>query len=425
MQRKIRIIILAAVGIVLAAMMCGCGMFSDNTEYAPVSTGNTSSDGFYYDLYENGSATVTGWASLGKVMTIPDKLDGHPVTSIGERAFLGAEYLLYVKLGANLTKIGDEAFSGCSSLVRIDASPALTAIGDSAFYSCTILTEVRGAEKLRTIGENAFFGCSSLTRMTFPETLISIGNQAFFGCASLVSVVLPDKVDIKLGHGAFSYCDSICYASLGGTTEIPGCAFEKCPSLVTVKMSKNVTYIGESAFRACTNLQNIKLGKKIKSIGSSVFDDTLWIDSQKDDFLIVGDGILLRYNGTEANVSIPSGVKVIADAFCGVETLKGVTVGGKVTKINAYAFSGCTNLTRVTISGKVTSIGDNAFASCSSLSSVYLPASLAEVGTNSFLNCQAIATVNYGGNSSAWEKIVIGRGNEYLTTQPINFSVKP
>lgn len=59
------------------------------------------------------------------------------------------------------------------------------------------------------------------------------------------------------------------------------------------------------------------------------------------DFVISTNGTLLRYNGSEANVVIPKGVR----------------------KIGACAFEGCVNLQSITIPDSVKKIGRDAFPS--------------------------------------------------------------
>ena len=133
--------VFAAVAILLTCLY-GCGMFRDDTIYAPVSENNQTSDGFYYDLYENGTAVISGCDNTGKFITIPDKLDGHTVTGIGDGAFRGLETVYYIKMGSNIKTIGAEAFAGCSSMLRIDLGGSVRSIGDSAFYNCVLMCEV-------------------------------------------------------------------------------------------------------------------------------------------------------------------------------------------------------------------------------------------------------------------------------------------
>ncbi len=52
----------------------------------------TSGD-YTYILPENGAAEITGYWGKAENLTIPDQLDGHPVTAIGDDAFYSCSSL--------------------------------------------------------------------------------------------------------------------------------------------------------------------------------------------------------------------------------------------------------------------------------------------------------------------------------------------
>ena len=424
-MKSIKKVILLCVAVMLAGVFAaGCGMLSDNIEYAVVSERVLSADGrFYYDLYENGTATVTGRTAADYHMNIPAKLDGHPVTAIGEQAFQGDKALRCVTLEGGVKTVRGGAFNGCTYLTKIDLGGSVRTVGDSAFYGCQVLCEVAGTDKLERIEDFAFVQCASLSFIDIPESVTYIGEQAFFGCTSLAALKLPEG-ECVVGDSAFSYCESLCRVELGGISAISAGMFENCIALVKIDIGNNVTTVGERAFRGCAELGEVYISKSVKYIGGSAFDETLWLTSSTDEFLTVGDGILLRYNGTDTNVTVPDKVKLVADAFCGNTSIRSVTVGGKVEQIGDYAFIGCTQLNKVTVTGKVSRIGASAFASCTALTAVYLPDSVQTVDSYAFGNCPSLVSVKYGGNAAAWEKIQLAKGNEQLYLADIAYSAK-
>ena len=141
--------------------------------------------------------------------------------------------------------------------------------------------------------------------------------------------------------------------------------------------------------------------------------------AQTDEFVIVGNGVLLRYNGTSTDVSIPSGVRIIADAFCDNDTIKSVTISDSVLTIGSSAFGGCGQISRVVVGKKVTSIADGAFAGCSMLATIYLPKSLTYVGNSAFSGCALLSTVSYAGNARDWAKITVENSNVPLTAATV------
>lgn len=76
----------------------------------------------------------------------------------------------------------------------------------------------------------------------------------------------------------------------------------------------------------------------------------------------IQDGVLIRYNGSDAEVVIPAGVTIIGEeAFRGNESLESVTIPEGVSRIERKAFENCHNLTSITLPNSVTSIGSGAF----------------------------------------------------------------
>ena len=75
-------------------------------------------------------------------MDIPEKLDGHVVTSIGENAFYDCKSLTEISIPDGVTSIGDYAFAYCESLRKITIPDSVTSIGDYAFEGCFLLFEV-------------------------------------------------------------------------------------------------------------------------------------------------------------------------------------------------------------------------------------------------------------------------------------------
>ena len=87
--------------------------------------------------------------------------------------------------------------------------------------------------------------------------------------------------------------------------------------------------------------QNKQIASAFSDLASALFPKAL----AESDFVIT-DGVLTQYNGTDAVVTIPSGVTKIGDrAFKGCTALTGLVIPEGVTAIAADAFEGCTDLT--------------------------------------------------------------------------------
>lgn len=97
---------------------------------------------------------------------------------------------------------------------------------------------------------------------------------------------------------------------------------------------------------------------------------------------------LVKYQGTEKNVSIPDGVEIISqDAFENNKDIERVVIPDSVIKIEAYAFWGCENLETVVLGEGLTEIGDFVFANCKGLKTMTIPSNIRTIGIQAFVDC--------------------------------------
>ena len=112
-------------------------------------------------------------------------------------------------------------------------------------------------------------------------------------------------------------------------------------------------------------------------------------------FQIVGD-TLMAYSGSESNVTVPDGVRVIGkEAFKNNDSIITVTLPSTVEEIDYRAFYDCDNLKSINLPETLKILEDGVFQSCENLTTTgcknVLPAEIETVGKAAFSNCKLLA----------------------------------
>ena len=242
-------------------------------------------------------------------------------------------------------------------------------------------------------------------------------------------------------------------SEINGTpvTTIGNAAFRDS-SVTSVTIPASVTEIGANAFAGCTNLTSVTYGGDWSNLtiqsGNPAVEDAAKdaANEQLFDFEFILNNtavVVISYNGTAADVTIPSRYKgkpvTVIDpvAFYNNSAVTSVTIPDSVTAIPDYAFGFCSQLTNISIPNSVTFIGFSAFNSCTSLKSITLPSSLSTIQSYAFYNCgnlktiripvsvtsigncafdvcPSLMTVTYPGSKTQWDAITKGSNNDVL-----------
>ena len=110
---------------------------------------------------------------------------------------------------------------------------------------------------------------------------------------------------------------------------------------------------------------------------------------------VIENGVLKKYVGTDANVTIPEEVFQIGpNAFKNNKNIVCVALSDKLTSIGANAFCGCTALSKISFPSSVTRIGNNAFEGCSSLVSIVIPFGVSKIEKGLFKDCTSLISVS-------------------------------
>ena len=298
--------------------------------------------------------------------------------------------------GLALSETSVQGIGSCTQrdvlLPRYNGETEIVTIADNAFKNNTTINHVSIPYSVTSVGSSAFYGCTGLMSVTLGNSVTSIGSSAFYNCSRLVEIYNKSSLKIKIGDRDNGY---IAY------------------------YAKNV-YTEEGENKLST-------------------DDAGYVT-----YVDGEERILLAYNGTNTDLTIPSGITVIAEeVFKNRYDLTSVTIPDSVTSIGkdafyntawynnqpdglvyagkvAYKYKGSmssntsivlkegtlgigdsafynlSGLTSITIPDSVTSIGYSAFIHCSGLTSITIPDSVTSIGDYAFRNCTSLTSVAIG-----------------------------
>ena len=339
--------------------------------------GYSYKDNFFTEVYTegleyedtDGRLTVTGAGDYdGDEIVIPSRIDGTPVTAVGEGAFENCENITAITIPDTVTYIGSRAFAG-TSIAYIAIPSSVSEIGGQIFSVCGNLTEVAYNCDYGPSESGVFFNIPSLEKVSFGGTRVP--GYICLNSVNLCEVVLGDSVT-EIGYRAFSGCMNLKEISIPAIVGVIGAEAFSGSGLTSVSLPAAMTVIAERTFINCTYLKEVAIPYGVSSIGYMAF---------------------YRCSSL-VSVTIPDSVMSIADeAFCGCSSIEYVKLPQYITRIGYSTFSGCVSLKDVNIPEGVAAIDGLAFLDCRSLEDIELPESLRSIVGNAFNGCRSLTSV--------------------------------
>ncbi len=401
--------------------------------------------GDYQYKVDSGKATLLRY--LGPetgTLILPEQLDGHSVTAIGESVFLSNMFTSVV-IPAGVVSITPGAFSSCVDLASIQVAagntvyeqvdgvlfdktkktlhtyPAAraqaayqvpegtTGIQTSAFYMAAQLTSLALPNSITEIGETAFYGCSGLLTVSIPQGVTAIGSRAFSLCSSMQAVSFPASIT-SIGVSLFEYCTSLIEVHVDAANPVyevlDGVLFDKTQRLLhtyppalpntSYQVPDGTQTIGNLAFANSQNLEFLQIPDSVTTIQDGAFSGSMKL---KDVVLPNGltriEANLFAACKDLAKIQIPASVQTIGpQSFYNCEDLNQVSIPFGVTAIEAYAFAYCNYINTITIPGSVVTIGEGAFMAADWISSIQLPSSVQSIGPYAFSECSSMTSIS-------------------------------
>lgn len=288
--------------------------------------------------------------------------------------------------------IADNAFKNNTKINKLNIPDTVKAIGNEAFYGCTSLKEVNGGNNVSFVGAYAFYGTEFFNSQT--SSLITLG-----------SVLLGGDVS-----GELSLDESI--------SMIAPYAFSENSKITSVSASDSLRIIGEGAFYRCTSLSEVNVGE-LSFIGPLAFLGTDLVSASDEDFVIIGDGILIEYTGSATSVNVPENVEQIAGgAFYSNTKITEVTIPEGVVSIGQRAFMNCSKLQTVTLPQSLLILDKEAFARCKNLQSVTVPENVELIGESVFFGCTTLERAEINSSTDIPKGLFANCSNLKLVRMP-------
>lgn len=380
------------------------------------------SDPWVYALREDGTAEIVRCDQPETVgsLTVPETLNGIPVTAIGDKAFSQCYYLTDVTLPEGITHIGDFAFEDCTDIETLTIPGTVTSMGCNPFIGTTIRLQL--AQSNTALEQQGAF---LLDRET--KRLICFQSSPEGTEEAPAPLVIPTGTR-EIGDYAFSRSDAVQVVLPAGVTKIGQCAFQRCLSLQSVTLPAGLTDIGDHAFRRCSKLEEVNLPDSVTHLGRNPFAGspvTLSLSASHPALELRADVLIERSTGKLLSfpcvgsepayeipgdireigefafayckdlftLTIPANVEIAENAFYRNEAIEEVTLPEGLTVIRENTFWGCINLKTVEIPGSVTEIGAFAFNCCQAMETLTFPKSLVRLGEGAFQGCLALREV--------------------------------
>jgi len=277
---------------------------------------------YTYALQPDGTALLTGYRGAESALTLPDVLEGHPVTAIAVHAFAGKP-IASVTIPASVTQLKGNPFTMCARLTDVQVAeghPTLR-VTDGVLYDKTTNTLIcypggfygdsfTVPQGTAHIGDAAFY-CAPmrLEAITIPKTVLTIGDYAFYG-ANIEKIVLPRSVT---SIGDFAFAEG-------------GWDFRE------VQISSSVASMGRNPFYHSRFLETIKVVK------------------ENPNYIQRKDGVIYDKRTRTLVVYPPAA------------TWESYAIPDVIEQLAPYAFSGNEHLRQVTLHPGITSVDDTAFA---------------------------------------------------------------
>lgn len=418
---------------------------------AVVSVNSTLTSGNYqYKVLDDNTICISRYIGDETNATIPVKINGLTVTTIGKNAFAQTG-LGCLNIPASITDIKPNAFkfSGFNKIEVDKNNLNYTSINGVLFSKDkTVLlaypkensaTSYIIPDGVKIIESTAFMGTSNLNSIVIPNGVTTIKENAFYLCSNLKNVSIPTSVK-SIGEYAFDFsaCTKENYGYyignclIGADNEINGnftikdgtrlvadSALREIDNLGNISIPASVEIIGDCAFLnfSSESLKNITVANENKYFSS---ENGVLFNKNKTELLCYPCGknettymvpntvtklAKVSFSGCKLNkLNLPNNLKYIDESAFTETSLKTLSIPESVEYIGKYTFL-MSGIETVNIPKRIATIEEGTFSCCINLKSVTIDNNIKHIGDYAFSRCYNLSDINISNNVTS-----IGKG---------------
>lgn len=416
-----------------------------------VSVNSTLTSGNYqYKVLDDNTICISRYIGDETNATIPAKINGLTVTTIGKNAF-ALTGLGCLNIPASITDIKPNAFkfSGFNKIEVDKNNLNYTSINGVLFSKDkTVLlaypkensaTSYIIPDGVKIIESTAFMGTSNLNSIVIPNGVTTIKENAFYLCSNLKNVSIPTSVK-SIGEYAFDFsaCTKENYGYyignclIGADNEINGnftikdgtrlvadSALREIDNLGNISIPASVEIIGDCAFLnfSSESLKNITVANENKYFSS---ENGVLFNKNKTELLCYPCGknettytvpntitklAKVSFSGCKLNkLNLPNNLKYIDESAFTETSLKTLSIPESVEYIGKYTFL-MSGIETVNIPKRIATIEEGTFSCCINLKSVTIDNNIKHIGDYAFSACYNLSDINISNNVTS-----IGKG---------------
>ena len=323
---------------------------------------------YRYNYSYDGKLRILEYLKDEEIVTIPNEIDGIPVSKIEKGAFINKKARKVI-FSENVREMNRETFVDCPNLEEVVFNDGFESMTRKSFSNCPSIKTVHLPKSCYKFTNDSFHKCDGIEKFIIEKSL-SPSSKASFSKFSM-----SDKTVFMLKE--WPSIDIYCYLANGGYF------YSGKENEYYIFKSKEAKKEYSSGYFTYTldEDNNAEITGYTGAADASLLDIPAELDSHK----------VVSIGAKAFESKVESRYKSVSKDDIGKYTSKysflAVKFPSTLKRIGDLAFTGCTSLESVSIPDSVEYIGYGAFALCTSLANPVLPASLKTLCGQAFAFC--------------------------------------